>query len=137
MPTRTPALARRSLLVAVAALVVATGVAGCGSDDDADSEAAGTTEPAADNDDGAGGAGTIVAEDFSLTDLSVAPGEEIVLQNDGGATHTATADDGSFDLGEVGGGDTSDPVAAPSEPGAYPFHCEIHSGMTATLTVEG
>jgi len=25
----------------------------------------------------------------------------------------------------------------PTEPGEYPFHCEIHSSMHATLTVEG
>ena len=86
---------------------------------------------------GEGEAGTIVAQDFSLTDLTVAPGEEIVLRNDGDATHTATADDGSFDLGEVAGGETSDPVTAPEEPGSYPFHCQIHASMTATLTVEG
>jgi plastocyanin len=90
-----------------------------------------------DGDTAEGTDGTIVAEDFSLTDITVAPGAEIVLQNDGAATHTATADDGSFDLGEVAGGETSDPGTAPTTPGEYPFHCEIHDSMTATLTVEG
>lgn len=139
---------RAGALVAGLTLVVA--LAACGSDDDPDTEAGGTTsapstEPAGDDYGGTGGgtdgaeaaAGTIVAEDFSLTDLTVAPGEEIVLENAGGAPHTATADEGAFDLGQVAGGETSDPVAAPDEPGAYPFHCEIHPDMTATLTVEG
>ena len=51
--------------------------------------------------------------------------------------HTATADGGEFDLGPVEPGETSPPGTAPDEPGDYPFHCEIHPNMTATLTVEG
>jgi len=123
-------------------LLVAGSVA-CGSDDDDDAgtgDSGGTTTapPAGETDDGGGdAAGTIVAEDFSLTDLTVAPGTELVLDNQGSAPHTATADDGAFDLGQVGGGSTSDPIPAPDEPGDYPFHCEIHTDMTATLTVEG
>ena len=42
------------------------------------------------------------------------------------ATHTATADDGSFDPGEVGGRRDVGPVTAPTSPGDYAFHCEIH-----------
>ena len=119
--------------------------AACGSDDSQDTSSEGTTTTGAPTDDpygstggdtgGTGESGTIVAEDFSLTDLTVAPGEEIVLQNDGSASHTATADEGAFDL-EADGGTTSEPAAAPDEPGTYPFHCEIHADMTATLTVE-
>jgi plastocyanin len=131
-------------MAAVIAALLVGGVAACGSDDDSGAgtgDGSTTSEaPAGDGyGDAAGGgeAGTIVAQDFSLTDLTVAAGEEIVLRNDGDATHTATADDGSFDLGEVAGGESSDPATAPAEPGSYPFHCEIHAGMTATLTVEG
>ena len=48
--------------------------------------------------------GTIVAEDFSLTDVTVAPGEEIVLQNDGDAVpHRDLRRGGVFDL-EAGRG---------------------------------
>jgi plastocyanin len=133
----------RVAVVAIAVLLLG-GIAACGSDDGSGADAgsgATTSEVAAGGDNGSPGgegeAGTIVAQDFSLTDLTVAPGQEIVLRNDGDATHTATADDGSFDLGEVAGGETSDPVTAPEEPGSYPFHCEIHASMTATLTVEG
>jgi plastocyanin len=136
--------APRPLLVAASLVLVLT-VAACGSDDDPEATGDGaTTEAPADDqygggtdgDAASGEAGTIVAEDFSLTDLTVAPGAEIVLQNDGAATHTATADDDSFDLGEVAGGETSDPGTAPTTPGDYAFHCEIHEAMTATLTVE-
>lgn len=125
------------------ALLVGSVVA-CGSADDSTAgtgDGSTTSQAPAGDDYGVGGgegeAGTIVAQDFSLTDLTVSAGETIVLRNDGDVTHTATADDGSFDLGEVAGGESSEPATAPDEPGTYPFHCEIHSGMTATLTVEG
>ena len=119
--------------------------AACGSDDSQDTSSEGTTTTGNPTDDrygstdgdtaGTGESGAIVAVDFSLSDLTVAPGEEIVLQNDGSASHTATADEGAFDLA-ADGGTTSEPAAAPDEPGTYPFHCEIHTDMTATLTVE-
>lgn len=141
----------RSLLASAAVALLAVGVAACGSDDDKTStgDDTGATTTAAPAGDGYGGgdsggdtggeaaAGTIVAEDFSLTDITVAPGGELVLDNQGSAPHTATADDGAFDLGRVDGGATSEPATAPEEPGSYPFHCEIHDSMTATLTVEG
>lgn len=130
----------RSPLVLVAVALLVVGPAACGSDDD-DSSAGdnGSTTAAPDGggDDSGGEAGTIVAKDFELSDLTVAPGAEIVLENQDGATHTATADDDSFDTGEVPGGEISEPVMAPEEPGEYPFHCEIHANMKATLTVEG
>jgi plastocyanin len=128
----------RLLLGFLAVGALTLGAAAC-SDDDADGAGSDTTDTtAAETDDGGGAAaGTIVAADFSLTDLTVAPGEEIVLDNTGSAPHTATADDGAFDTGQVSGGDTSDPVTAPDEPGSYAFHCEVHPSMTATLTVEG
>lgn len=138
-----------SRLLLAAATALALAAAGCGGGDDAgaperDEGAASssTTAPVADYggaggspDGGATGAGTIVAVDFSFEDAAVAPGDDLVLRNDGDATHTATADDGSFDTGEVGGGETSAPATAPEEPGDYAFRCQIHPSMTATLTV--
>ena len=141
MTSRTSTRLRPLLAAGCLALLV---TAACGSDDDADAGApdgSTTSTAAATGDDyrdtgGSAEAGTIVAEDFSLTDLTVAPGDEIVLRNDGSAPHTATADDDSFDTGQVTAGETSGPVAAPDQPGTYAFHCEIHNAMTATLTVE-
>lgn len=117
----------RSLAAAAAVVLVAIGVTGCGDDDDTSTgDGGGTTPP-----------GVVVAEDFSLTDLTVAPGEEFTLDNQGEAPHTLTADDGSFDTGDVAAGSQSDPLTAPDEAGSYAFHCEIHPAMKATLTVEG
>lgn len=133
-----------------AAAVLAVGVAACGDDDDDDVSASGgdatTTTPAPDtgSDDlypsgdpgGETTAGTVEAVDFEFTPTSVAPGSEVTFKNSGEAPHTMTADDGAFDSGRVDGGATAT-VTAPAEPGDYPFHCEIHPDMKATLTVEG
>ncbi len=147
MATRAPS---RPLLAGLVAVVLVLGLAGCGDDDEPTATGdAGTTSTdggstggdgyGATTGGGTGGeaaAGTIVAADFSLTDVTVAPGEEIALQNDGDQSHTATSDeDGLFDL-QAGSGETSDSGTAPMEPGSYEFHCEIHPAMTATLTVE-
>jgi plastocyanin len=144
MPRHPATLRARGVLVA---LTLVLALFACGGDDDTEAvteEPAGsTTTTAADPGYGTGGGdasgapGTIVAADFALSDVTVAPGADVVFENQDSVTHTATADDGAFDLGEVAPGDTSDPAAAPEETGDYGFHCEIHPDMTATLTVEG
>lgn len=113
------------VLAGLAALAAA-----CGSSD-GESGATTTTTTVA-----AAGDGTIVAVDFTLSDITVAPGADLELLNQDGTEHTATADDGSFEL-RAAAGVTDGPVAAPSQPGEHPFHCEIHPQMTAVLTVEG
>lgn len=138
----------RSLLASSAVALLVVGVAACGSDDDktstADGGATTTAAPAGDESTTTTASGdskadeyVVVAKDFSLTDLTVEPGEEFTLDNQGETTHTLTADDGSFDSGEVAAGSQSDPLTPPDTPGEYAFHCEIHDSMTATLTVEG
>ena len=47
---------------------------------------------------------------------------------------TVTADDGSFNI-SIGPGKTAT-FTAPSAAGDYKFHCNIHSQMTGTLTVQ-
>jgi plastocyanin len=141
----------RPLVATLFAAVLVFGVTGCGDDDEPTTSGdSGTTTTTAGGDTGgpdyggtSGGSnddaaeGVIVAADFSLTDITALPGEPISLKNEGEQMHTATADDGGFDLGPVDGGETSEPGTAPTEPGSYAFHCTIHPNMTATLTVEG
>lgn len=142
-----PIRLRRAAALAAAA-VLALGVAACGDDDDDVSASGGdatTTTAAADtgSDDlypsgdrgGEAAAGTVEAVDFEFTSTSVAPGSEVTFKNSGEAPHTMTADDGAFDSERVDPGGTAT-VTAPAEPGDYPFHCEIHPDMKATLTVE-
>ncbi len=56
------------------------------------------------------------------------------MVNSSGGPHTVTADDGAFDE-ELPDGETIS-VTMPSEAGEYPYHCEIHPSMTATITVQ-
>jgi plastocyanin len=141
---------RRSLLALATATLLVAGAAACGSDDNTSTssgndatttsvDSSGGRYGSGDTSGGSGEStdGTIMAKDFSLTDLTVGPGEKFTMKNEGPATHTATADDGAFDSGQVTAGSSSSEMTAPMEPGSYPFHCQIHATMTATLTVEG
>ena len=123
--------ARRLAAAALAAgLVLALGA--CGDDDD---DAADTTEedsPSAGTD--GGGDATLEVSEFDFEDVSAPAGGTLAVTNSSGGAHTFTADDGEFDE-ELPDGETVD-VAVPAEPGEYPFHCEIHPSMEATLTAE-
>lgn len=81
---------------------------------------------------------------FNPATLSVPAGATIVFANVGGKPHTLTADDGSFDTGVVTPGPEGGRFAGTnatlsvSQPGTYPFHCEVHpAAMKGTLTVTG
>jgi plastocyanin len=86
---------------------------------------------------GGGGApagGSLEISGFQFGAASVGAGGQVTVSNRDGAPHTATSDDGAFDSGQVGGGSTG-AFVAPSQPGTYSFHCEIHPDMSGTLTV--
>lgn len=138
---------RRAFLALATGALFALGLAACGSDSvKTGSGAGGTTSTAAEGGNeygtptstsGATAEGsTVVAKDFSLTSISVAPGATVTFENTGKATHTMTADDGAFDTDRVSPGSKAT-ITAPQKAGAYAFHCKIHPSMTATLTVAG
>jgi plastocyanin len=132
-------------------------LAACGDDDD-DSATSDTTtdsggDPYGDNgtettapagggdttgdtaaDSGGGGQVSYQVSSIDYSDLTAPAAGTIAIENTSGAPHTFTADDGAFDVEY--GADQSATVDAPAEPGSYPFHCEIHPSMTATLTVQ-
>ena len=95
--------------------------------DSGDSGDSGASDPAGDT-----GEYQITAIEY--TDATAAAGSTLEIVDSSGAAHTFTADDGAFDEPVPGDGTAS--VAVPTEPGDYPFHCEIHASMQATLTVE-
>ena len=116
-------------------LAVVALLGACG-DDDEDPDAVSddqVTEPA--TDDAASEDAAVTASGFEFTTGPVAAGAEVTFRNDDDVPHTATADDESFDSGQVGPGESAS-LTAPDEPGDYDFHCEIHPDMQASLTVE-
>jgi plastocyanin len=112
---------------AVAAVFAISMLAAACGDDDATPTLGSTTAPSSD------GADVTIA-DFTFSALPVSAGAEVTVANDDSTAHTVTADDDSFDSGNIGAG-SSGTVTAPDAPGEYPFHCEIHKSMTGTLVV--
>jgi plastocyanin len=139
---------RKLTRTAVAAVAVLSFVlAACGDDDDDDDGGAGTTAAAAQTtaggtdttaaageSGGGGGATTVTIQNFSFgEDIEVAVGDTVTFDNADSAPHTATADDGAFDTGNIAPGASADVTF--DEAGTFPYHCTIHSQMTATVTV--
>ncbi|HEX5094516.1 MAG TPA: cupredoxin domain-containing protein [Acidimicrobiia bacterium] len=128
----------RRLLALVAAGLLVLGLSACGGDDDDDNTAATTETTGGEATTGGGGGGglNVTIKAFAFTDdASPTAGGEIKVENQDGVTHTFTSDDGEWESIEISGGDTGT-TTAPSAPGEYKFHCEIHKSMTGTLTVE-
>ncbi|HEY5630361.1 MAG TPA: plastocyanin/azurin family copper-binding protein [Candidatus Limnocylindrales bacterium] len=69
---------------------------------------------------------------FAPADLKVKVGTTVIWTNTDGATHTVTADNGSFG-GKLASGDTFKETF--TKAGTYAYHCAIHSSMTGTVTV--
>jgi plastocyanin len=71
---------------------------------------------------------------FNPACILVAPGATVTWTNQDTMTHTVTADDGSYQSGNVvvGQAYTHQYVTA----GTYPYHCSIHPGMVGTVIVQ-
>lgn len=84
-----------------------------------------------------------MAQTITLTDHRYDPdeihidhGETLNVINATNEAHTLTADDGSFDTGEVGPGEeVALEVTSDVAVGANSFHCSYHSDMRGTLVV--
>lgn len=70
---------------------------------------------------------------FSPAKLTAKVGQTITVTNADGATHTLTADNGSFDTGNLNGGKSGRIKA--TKKGTFAFHCNLHGSMKGTLTV--
>jgi plastocyanin len=96
----------------------------------------GATTTAAEGGGGGGGGGaTLAITAIQYSDVSAPAGGTLNIENSSGAPHTFTSDDDAFESVDVAA-DGSATATVPGEPGDYPFHCEIHPDMQATLTVE-
>jgi plastocyanin len=70
---------------------------------------------------------------FGPNQLDVLPGETVEWSNISERRHTVTADDGSFDSGDLFGGDKFSREFDTA--GAFPYHCTVHAGMTGEVDV--
>jgi plastocyanin len=131
---------RSRTLTSLAALVLITAVAACGprrstaisppSSSRSPSESAGTADAppsrAADV--------TISGYDYHRPTISVAPGTKITFTNHDQTAHTATTTKPGFDTGAIQPGYSA--TVTLSKPATYPYYCEFHAFMRATIVVK-
>jgi plastocyanin len=76
---------------------------------------------------------TVLFQEFSPSAIDAIAGDTINWSNVSERTHTVTADDGSFDSGELPGGNTF--AVTTGAAGTIAYHCTIHAGMAGTIDV--
>lgn len=108
---------------------------GCGDDDDPDPEAQPATSAVGFATTTTAAPSPIIVKDFSFSGLEVKAGSRVLVQNQGPATHTFTAEDNRFDTGPINAGSNA-PLTVPSIAGTYKVRCTIHpTRMTGELKV--
>lgn len=70
---------------------------------------------------------------FAAPQLEVAPGTAVTWVNCDDVSHTSTADAGGWDSGLLAPGGTF--TRTFSTAGSFPYHCDPHPGMKATVVV--
>lgn len=68
---------------------------------------------------------------FSPSVMTLTAGKPVAWINDDNLVHRVTADDGSFDSGDMQPGATFSRTF--NMPGTFPYHCKYHKGMTGTI----
>jgi plastocyanin len=126
---------KRAGAVLLTAGLLAVGACGDDDGDDGAADTSGVGDQGDQVEGGDGGGGGLVISGFAFPDVTAAAGSTVAVTNEDGASHTVTSDDDAWEEVQVGGGGTGE-LTAPSEPGDYAFHCEIHPSMTGTLVVE-
>jgi plastocyanin len=72
---------------------------------------------------------------YSPNPGAVKVGQTVAWRNADSTPHTATADAGGFNTGNIAAGATSSPITMTTA-GSFPYHCTIHGfAMVGTLTV--
>lgn len=68
----------------------------------------------------------VIDSAFEPEEITIAPGTTVVWEQTGSLPHTVTADDGSFDSGDMSQGDSFSYTF--KEEGTYPYYCVYHGG---------
>lgn len=78
---------------------------------------------------------SIVDNDYEPRSVTITEGDSVTWTHEGAQPHTVTANDGSFDSGNMTSGDTFSHTF-PSA-GTFPYFCEVHGqSMSGSVTVE-
>jgi plastocyanin len=117
---------QRRLLFLLVAGLLGVGLAACSSSGNKSSTS--TSGPSASTAD-------VTINNYTFASKPVKAGATVTVDNQqSGVTHTVTSDDGTSFNVSVNGGSTAT-FTAPTKPGTYKFHCNIHTYMHGTLTV--
>lgn len=77
---------------------------------------------------------TIQSMSYNPSVLTVTAGTRVTWRNKDNVEHTVTSDQNLFDSGNIAV--NSSYSFTFNTPGTYGYHCQIHSGMTATVVVK-
>ena len=118
----------------LAAAALSLGAAACGGGDDETTAAASSTTTSTMN------STAEMTNKIDIADFKFAPeaiqvdaGTKVTFTNSDDAKHTATADDSSFDTGDLEKGDTASVTF--SKAGEFTYYCRYHPFMKATVEV--
>ena len=114
-----------ALIVPLVALVTVLVTLNVTDDSTSSASGAGATKA------GSGTAIDIKSFQYSPNPISVEAGAKVVVTNSDGTVHTLTADDKSFDTGDLDGGAKKTITIAKA--GTFTYHCTIHNYMTGTI----
>ena len=70
---------------------------------------------------------------YSNPNLQVVVGTKVIWTNNDNMIHTVTANNNSFDSGDIGMGGTYSYTFTSA--GTYAYHCKYHSSMTGVIVV--
>ncbi|MEO8241191.1 MAG: cupredoxin family copper-binding protein [bacterium] len=76
---------------------------------------------------------TIQGMKFNPADLAIKVGDSVTFTNMDAAPHTASADGGAFDSGQLSKGQAA--TVTFNGKGEFAYHCNIHRGMKAIIHV--
>ena len=125
----------RRVVISCACGIALAVLTGCGSTTSPSGEAPSSSAPAAGSGTETASAAVITIKNFTFTTPdSVSPGAKITVDNKDGVAHTVTSDSGGAFDSPAPPGNSS--FTAPTTPGSYPFHCNIHPEMHGTLVVQ-
>ena len=91
----------------------------------------GSSSSMTNNNSASGNTVTMQNMSFSVTSLTVKAGTTVTWTNNDNTTHTVTADDNSFNSGDITAGHSY--TRTFSVAGTFPYHCIYHSMMKATI----